>query len=117
MTNDRIKLSVRISPTLRAELEESRQRNGRTLTDEVVTRLRDSFEPRNRDGMVVFRGPFRLVTIAEGHVIAIRSSRVPAPRKGLAPYIMTIDEWVRIGPPKVVPLSAIDGGKEPEDAS
>ena len=45
-------------------------------------------------------GPLRLMTIAEGHVMGRR--------KGGAPFVVTIDEWVEIGADsQVVPMHAV----------
>jgi hypothetical protein len=45
-------LRVRIEPKLLARLEKSRERNGHTLTGEIVARLEQSFEKEDRGALV-----------------------------------------------------------------
>ena len=46
-------------------------------------------------------GPFRLMTVSEGYVMARR--------KGAPPFVVTIDEWVEIGRgnPQATPLRPV----------
>lgn len=45
-------LRVRIEPKLLAKLEKSREKNGHTLTGEIVARLEQSFEKEDRSALV-----------------------------------------------------------------
>jgi len=51
----KVRLSTTISPSLRQYIEEAREESGRTLTDEVEARIRDSLNARSTDGLVLLK--------------------------------------------------------------